>query len=356
MSFFKIDNVKIRGISVSVPKHVEENSMYHLFNKDEFGSFVATTGVERKRKGGELTCTSDLCIAAAESLISHLNWNKDDISIIVLATQTADFIIPSTAPIIQNKLGLNTKCYAIDISLGCSGWVYGMSVICSLLSNMFPVSSSMNNHKAILLAGDTLRASIEDKSTYPLFGDAGTATALEFHEESDPILFSTNSDGGGYESIIIYDGGFRNPTSLSSFSMINRGERIVSNNLQLVLDGMNVFSFGISKAPESVNDLINTFGLDKDQIDYFTFHQANLFMNEKIRKKLKLSAEKVPYSLKNYGNTSSASIPLTMVTELNKPLKEKELRHIACGFGVGLSWASMYFKTNNIVCPEIVEV
>jgi 3-oxoacyl-[acyl-carrier-protein] synthase-3 len=208
------------------------------------------------------------------------------------------------------------------------------------------------------LAGDTplKHHSQEDKSSYPLFGDAVTVTALEYMVEADPMLFNMNSDGSGFKAIIIRDGGYRNPFSLSSLNKMVRGEGIVSNNLQVELDGMEVFSFGIREVPKSVNTLITEFNLEKEEIDYFTFHQANLFMNEQIRKKLKLPAEKVLYSLKNFGNTSSASIPLTLLTQLRNELTKKKLRHIACGFGVGLSWGSMYFTTDHVSCPPLVEV
>jgi 3-oxoacyl-[acyl-carrier-protein] synthase-3 len=165
-----------------------------------------------------------------------------------------------------------------------------------------------------------------------------------------------NSDGSGYQTIIINDGGYRNPVSQFSFNKIERGEGIVSNNLQLILDGMDVFSFGIKRAPESMDKLLNEFHLDKEQVDYFIFHQANLMMNEVIRKKLQLPVEKVPYSLKDFGNTSSAAIPLTMVTQLQKELINKHLHHIACGFGVGLSWGSVYFSTDKIVCSDLIEI
>jgi 3-oxoacyl-[acyl-carrier-protein] synthase-3 len=232
-----------------------------------------------------------------------------------------------------------------------------MSVISALLANTisFP---SRGGAKGLLLAGDTLSKMLspKDKTTYPLFGDAGTAVALEYPSGAEPLFFSMNSDGQGYDSIIVNDGGYRNPFSISSLDDIKRGDGIVSNNLQLILNGMNVFAFGISEAPKSVNELLKSFNLDKDNIDYFTFHQANLFMNEQIRKKLKLPAEKVPYSLKEYGNTSGATIALTLVTELGKEISEKKLRHIACGFGAGLSWGSMYFTTDNIVCSKLIEV
>jgi 3-oxoacyl-[acyl-carrier-protein] synthase-3 len=174
-----------------------------------------------------------------------------------------------------------------------------------------------------LLTGDTVSklCSLKDKSTYPLFGDAGTATAIEFKENEKGFLFHTETDGSGFKTIIVPDGGYRNMINPDSCIDKEISEGIIRNDLNLILDGMDIFTFGISKAPESVNKLIDYFNLNKNTIDYFVFHQANKFMNEKIRKKLKIPEEKVPYSLKNFGNTSSATIPLTIVTELR--IKEK---------------------------------
>ncbi|MCL1945950.1 MAG: ketoacyl-ACP synthase III [Chitinivibrionia bacterium] len=352
MAFLKIENVKMSGISACVPKNIEENSRYLLFDDKNYRDFVAMTGVERKRKRDSDVCLSDLCVAAAQKLIADLQWNKEEISFLLLVTQSQDYILPATSIIIQDRLGLPKDCFALDISLGCSGWVYGMSVISSLLS-------IHKKGKGLLLAGDvtvTNNFTFLDKSTYPLFGDAGTVTAFEYAQDASPQFYGLNSDGGGYKAIIQKDGANRNPTSASSFIPRTRGEGIVSNDLSVVLDGMDVFSFGIKRAPESVNQLCENFNLDKEKVDYFTFHQANKFMNEQIRKKLKLPPEKVSYSLKDFGNTSSASIPLTMVTELKNELETKRLNHIACGFGVGLSWGSVYFNTQNLVVSPLVEV
>jgi len=355
MAFFKTENVKISGVSACVPKLVEENTAFPLFNDEEAKKFISTTGVERRRKADNNTCTSDLCVSAAEALISALQWNKDDISILIFVTQTPDYIRPATSPIIQNRLGLSRDCYTLDISLGCSGWIYGMSVIAGLLTRLMG-----GGKKALLLTGDIASrvSSIEDKSTYPISGDAGTATALEYTLEAECLFFGMNSDGSGYKSIIINDGGygFRNPFTPSSLDMVVREDGNISNNLHTVMDGMEVFSFGIREAPKSVNKLIETFNLNKDEIDYFILHQANLYMNEQIRKKLKVPAEKVPYSLKDFGNTSSASIPITMVTQLHKELRERKLKNISSGFGIGLSWGSMYFTTDNVVCPPLIEI
>jgi len=356
MAFLQINNVKISGLSVCVPKNIEENSDFSMFDEDGYKNFVATTGIEQKRIAPNAICTSDLCVAAAEKLISDLGWNKEEIAFLVFVTQTPDYILPATSPLIQDKLGLPKDCYTLDISLGCSGWVYGLSVLASLF-NQLP-ESEKKTAKGILLAGDTISkiCSLTDKSTCPLFGDAVTATALEFSENRQPFLFNMNSDGSGFQAIRIDDGGFKNEVTEKSFDKIIRGEGIESNSLQLILEGMDVFAFGIKRAPESVNSLLEKFNLEKEKVDFFTFHQANMFMNEQIRKKLKLEKEKVPYSLKNFGNTSSATIPLTMVTELSEKLKTEKLNHVACGFGVGLSWGSVYFETDKIVCSELIEV
>jgi 3-oxoacyl-[acyl-carrier-protein] synthase-3 len=314
-------------------------------------NFISTTGIHARRKASVETTTSDLCYAAAEKLIEELQWNKSEIDVLVFVTQTPDYILPATSPILQSRLGLSKECYTLDISLGCSGWVYALSVIASLMQNG-------TLRKGLLLAGDTIlkMCSPEDKSTYPLFGDAGTATALIYDPSSAGLKFNLNSDGAGYETIIIRDGGYRNQPTAESFVNQNHGEGIERSNMNLELDGMNVFSFGISKAPKSVKSLIEKFGIDKESVDLFTFHQANIFMNESIRKKLKIESEKVSYCMDEFGNTSCASIPLTLVTRRRDQLINKKLNHIACGFGVGLSWGSVYFETEYITVPELIEL
>lgn len=350
MAFFDLKNVAIRGISACVPSQKEINALTYA-KWEGYETFVSTTGIRERRKALPGICTSDLCVTAAERLIADLAWNKEEIDILVFVTQTPDYVLPATSCILQERLGLGLHCYTLDISLGCSGWVYGLSVIGALMQGG-------TVRKGLLLAGDTILklCSPEDKSTWPLFGDAGTAMALEFDGFAPPIKFAMYTDGTGKEAICIQDGGCRNQTTPSSFYQTVQGDNIVRSRLELILDGMSVFSFGITKAPKAVNELIEKYGIDKESVDLFTFHQANLFMNEKIRKKLKLPEEKVLYSLDEFGNTSCASIPLTLVTRCRKKLQENHLRHIACGFGVGLSWGAVYFETNQIVCSDLIEL
>lgn len=350
MAFFEIQNVAIRGIAAAVPRHSEENSDVYA-QWGDYESFVATTGIERRRVSDKSVCSSDLCVASAEKLLSDLGWAREDVDAIVFVTQTPDYVLPATSNIIQDRLGLKEGCFALDISLGCSGWVYAFNVLAALMQN-----GSIK--RGLVLAGDTILkfCSPQDKSTYPLFGDAGTVTALEYDENATPIRFCMNSDGRGCEAIIIRDGGYRNVATTDSFADVQQGDGIVRNRTNLELDGMSVFSFGISKAPQVVKQLSEKYDVNLEEVDLFTFHQANKFMNEKIRKKLKLEPEKVPYSLRDFGNTSCSSIPLTLVTQCCERLRTESVKHIACGFGVGLSWGAVEFATNHIVVPELIEI
>lgn len=352
MSFLHIPHVAVRGIAACVPKIIEENTTLAVFDTPEqCQSFISTTGVRRRRLVNAKTCTSDLCFEAACELLTKLDWGTN-IDCLIFVTQTPDYYLPATSCILQDRLGLPTGCFTLDISSGCSGWVYGMSVIAALLRGGMM-------KRGLLLCGDTCTktASSADKSVWPLFGDAGTATAIEYNAEDETgMSFHFATNGAGAETIIIPDGGYRHPVNLQSFEIKEYEKGISRSNLHTYLNGMDVFSFGISKAPESVRQLLDYKQISSDEIDYYLFHQANLFMNEKIRKKLKIEIGKVPYCLQDFGNTSSASIPLTMVTQLQGKLHNEYLKHIGCGFGVGLSWGSIYFETDHIACPDLIEI
>lgn len=351
MALLSVKNVVLKGVASCVPQEIEENMTLPLFEVDEANKFCATTGIFNRRIVESKMTTSDLCFHAAEKLILDLGWEKDSIECLIFVSQTPDYILPATSCILQDRLGLSSQTYAIDLSMGCSGWVYGLATITQIMS-----ASCLK--RGLLLAGDTISkiCSKEDKSTYPLFGDAGTATAFEYVQDANDFKIHVATDGGGCNAIVIPDGGYRSPFTYQSLYKKEIEKGITRNQIELVLNGMDVFSFGISKAPQSVNQLLEYANIDNETIDYYLFHQANLFMNEKIRKKLNLPKEKVPYSLKNFGNTSSATIPLTMVTELKSELRNEKLSHIACGFGVGLSWGSVCFETNKIVCSDLIEI
>lgn len=349
MAFLEFKNVRIAGIAAGVPKNVVSN--YTLKQGEDISvdytpeAFVEATGVKERRCSETLT-TGDLCFAAAEKLIAELGWNKSEIEALVFVSQTADYFLPATACIIQDRLGLPKECYAEDVALGCSGWVYGLSNVASLVT-----SGAIK--KALLLAGDAKKRSKMKRD--PLFGDAGTATAIEYAEGETGFKFHFGTDGSGYDAIIAPDGGSRNQVSPQSFEL-KEYEGKMMHSLQTHMKGMDVFSFGITTAPKSVKKLAEHFGFDYLDANYVIFHQANMKMNNQIVKKLKLDPEKVPSCMYQYGNTSSASIPLTIVSQLKGRFEDKPTKFICCGFGVGLSWGTVWIETNDVVVPEIVNV
>lgn len=347
MAFLEIKNVRIAGISAGVPKRIckTEDANFTGYTAEDFAN---ETGVKEARRSPTL-CTSDLCYAAAEKLISDLGWNKKEIEALVFVSQTADYILPATACILQDRLGLSKDCFAQDISLGCSGWVHGLATVAGLMQTGCI-------KKALLLCGDAkARISTKTSKTASLFGAAGTATALDF-SEGKTLQFHFGTDGSGFDAIITPDGGSRGGIDKEKSFELYDFEGKMTNRLNAVMKGMDVFSFGISTVPKSIKKCAEHFSFDYLSSDYFVFHQANKKMNDFIAKKLKLPSEKVPISLDEFGNTSSASIPLTIVTRLKGKLSEENKKLLCCGFGVGLSWGTVGFETDkNIVISDLVE-
>ncbi|MDR1180527.1 MAG: ketoacyl-ACP synthase III [Bacteroidales bacterium] len=351
MAYVDIKNVKIAGVAACVPSNVSENKETNIISKNEINKYIETVGVERKHwvKHDGSICTSDLCVKAAEKLLIDLAWAKDDINVLVFVCQTPDYKMPATACLIQERLALPTTCIAFDVNLGCSGFVYGLSIISGLLSS--------TNIKGLLLVGNTQSyyASPEDKSYYLLAGDAGCAIALEYNTvKQDVIQLNLKTMGAGKDFLIVPDGGFRNPVSMESFKMKEYEKGIKRSNLHLHMNGIEVFSFAISSVPKAFEELFEYFSIDPSKSDYLLIHQANKLICEKIRKKLKFEVERTPTNIKDFGNTSGTSIPLLMVTNLKKELETKPLNLLCAGFGIGLSWGTARITTDKIVVPELL--
>lgn len=347
MALFSIENVRIAGVVSAVPPHIVNNLENDLFStREEAEKFISVTGIAEKRHVDSKTCTSDLCIKAANDLLEKLNWQKEDIDIVVMVTQTPDYPVPNTSIIIQDKLGLPKSTVCFDVPLGCSGYIYGLSILSNFLQNG-------QLKKGLLLVGDTLskQCSPLDKATYPLFGDAGTATALQY-SVGGKMDFNLWSDGSGFEDIIVPEGGYRKPFTEESLVLKEDKDGNKRSGINTYMNGTNVFSFGIGTVTQELKKFIEHFQIDKEQIKYFYFHQANRFMNDMIRKKLKLTPEQVPYSLDKYGNTSSATIPVTM-TKQDTNLENTEV--VMCGFGVGLSIGIVRMKFEEGIINDLIE-
>ena len=348
MSFFTVNNVAINGVSSVVPKEKIKNTDYDYIKKEERDFLMKTTGIQEKRHAEKGITTIDLGERAAGELLEKLNWQKEEVDILVLVTQSRDYYLPSSAVILQERLGLPKTCMAFDVGLGCSGYVYGLSIISKFLQDG-------QLKKGLLIAGDvsTVSTNYKDKSTYPLFGDAATATAVSYDEKAGEISFELENDGAGYEAIIIRDGGAKNQLNDDTTEIKNYGEGINRSKKDLELNGLDVFSFSVKEPPKNIKSVLERSEININEVDYFVFHQANRLIIETIRKKLKVAPEKVPYSLTFYGNTSSASIPLTLCDQLGESAKNKNM--LFCGFGVGLSWGSCILKTKDILCLPVIE-
>ena len=344
MAFLEVRNVRIAGMSAGVPKRVVNNMEQFNDYSKEYGAveFVEQTGVLERRVDN--IPTSDLCVPAAIKLMQDLGWKKDEVDAVLFVSQNTDYILPATACIIQERLGLSKECYAMDIAMGCSGWVYGLSTATSLMQNG-------TIKKALLMCGDGKRRSEYDG---PLFGFAGTVTALVYDKGCSSMKFHLGTDGSSYDAIIIPDGGARNQVTPKTFEL-EKVDGKMTHRMATRMKGMDVFAFGISTVPKSVKRLSEHFQLDYQACDYYVFHQANMKMNDLIMKKLKLPVEKVPSCMYHFGNTSSASIPLTIVTQLGGQCKGHKT-FLCCGFGVGLSWGTVVFDTDDLVLSELVEV
>ncbi len=351
MATFTTAGVMITGLAACVPKKEVSNYDYKWVSAKEREQLVKTIGVEKRRHVEKGTTTSDMCQKAAEALLEGLEVDRSQIKLLIFISQTRDYFIPQTSGILQDKMGLPKSCIALDVSLGCSGYVYGLAMASGMM-NAFGID------KALLLVGDisSLNSAYRDKSTYPLFGDAGTATLLERNLEAPPMHFSLEGDGSGHKAIIIPDGGMRNILSKKSFNYKKIAPGIHRTPLHVALDGIEVFNFSLREVVPNIRHLLKFTGEELAAFDYLVFHQANKLINDTLRKMLKLPQEKVPLSIGKFGNTSSASIPLTIVSELKNEVRERELKLLLSAFGIGLSWGTVSLKLQKPFCPDLLEI
>ncbi|WP_019304323.1 ketoacyl-ACP synthase III [Xanthomonas oryzae] len=340
-----LHNVRFAGMATCVPKRVVSNlTDCRPQIRSERARLVRNIGIETRRMASEWQCFSDLAFDATEVLLEKLQWKREEIDALIVVTQSPDYPIPATAIILQDRLGLSHATVAFDVNLGCSAYPFGINLLGSMIA-------AGGVKKGLLLVGDR-SANLED----PIFSDSGTATALEFSAAAPPMYFDLNSDGSGYKAIILPVGGQREPVTIQHLLPYRENEKDRWHQAtDLQLDGTAVLSFSTQRVPPAVEKLIAYAGVSKDEIDYFVFHQANRMINETIRKKLGLAVEKVPSTLHDFGNTSGASLPVTMTARINKELESAPKRVLLCGFGIGLSWGTCLVDIDGAVFPDLIE-
>lgn len=336
-----------------MPKEVVHSEDFPFFDKEGAEVFNNTIGIRERRLGPDSLCASDMCQAAAEKLLAELGWEKESVDMLVFESVTGDYKTPPTSCLLQDRLGLSEDCFCVDIPMGCCGCMYAMNVAGNMLSNG-------NIRRALLLIGDTaLRmGSMQDKSRVPLFGDMGTAIALEYDPSAQPIMIDFHTQGSGYKALMTPHGGYRHPITEESFVQEDFGNGIIRAPKDTLIDGLAVFTFAISKPAKTVANMMEELHIDKDNdIDYYLIHQANKLIVDRLVKKLKLPAEKVPYNLEEFGNTGGASVPGLMVTRLREQLQQEGNKRLLCSsFGLGLSWGTMLLNVEKLVIPELIEI
>jgi 3-oxoacyl-[acyl-carrier-protein] synthase-3 len=351
---FRFSNKKISSILSVVPKHcvrfLDEIDNYD-FSKEKCSKLQKVIGFDERRivKGTE--CASDLCLFGLEYLLNNGQLNREEISAIVFVTQTPDHFMPPTSSILHGKLGLGPEVLCFDINQGCTGYLYG-------LLQGFLLLQQPDMGKVVLLNGDTLSrcACPNDRNIYPLIGDAGTVSVVENADDDSELFFNLKTDGSRSDWLIIPAGAFRMPSTEQT-----RRVRVLPDGNQrsdehFYMNGAGIFTFTQTDVPIAIKELFEFASMEIHEIDYFLFHQPNRFILEKLAAKLNVPQEKLPKNLvEKFGNSSSASIPVTLCHNLREQSKNKTLRVCMSGFGVGLSWGALIMDLGPLQCCELIE-
>ncbi len=333
MNTVKVSGIKIEAVYACVPDNVIDNTTAckPLFG-DSVETVIKSTGINKRYVVSEGISSLDLCCGAAEKLFSQTDINREDIGAVICVTFTPEYLMPCNAIAAQDRLGINRDVAAFDIAIACSGYCYGLWISSIMAKSL--------NKKILLLNGDvqSVYTSPEDKSTVPVMADAGTATVIApCNNDDDEWLFTFYSDGSRRESLYIPAGGSKNRISDKAirYNILKDGSKI--RDIDIHMDGFEIFKF----VAQDVSKLIDTFlfenGIDKDEIDVFVPHQANIYMIQQLTRKLKIDKEKMWKAGDEYGNSSSSSVPVTIASQKNKYFNSGKKNMLLSGFGGGLS-------------------
>lgn len=340
----KVAGARIAGLVSCLPRERVDNSGFAgRFGQAAVDEVVKMIGVQSRRRIAPGATTRDLCRAAGVHLLAGLGWAPDSVDAVIFVSQTPDYRLPATACALQADLGIAPGCIAFDVNLGCSGYPYGLWLAQSMVAGGAA-------RRVLLAVGDTISRIVDpqDRATAMLFGDAGTVTAIEADPASG-AYFILGSDGRGAANLIVPEGGFRQHVAGDDARLDGR------DPASLYMDGGEIFNFTLRSVPPLVARTIEQAGAGIEDYDAFLFHQANLFMLKHLAKKSKLAPEKVPLNIDRYGNTSSASIPLLMTTDLADSLRSGRRKLAMFGFGVGYSWASASLDVGPLQICDTIE-
>lgn len=341
MAFFSFKNIRVAGVACAVPSNeVKTESWKPRFGDEEVEKFMAMTGVRASHRTSEHQTCSDLGFRAAQELLAKKGIKAEEIGALIFSSHSPDYRRPSTAFVLQYRLGVPKEAVCYDISLGCSSLVVGMQTVASIMN-------TGDIKYALLFVGDTAGKSVnmDDRSSAMLFGEAGAVMLLEkTGNENDQIKALIRSDGSGFKYMIVPGGGFRNLHAPDEPVMCEDGNpRSLHNSF---IQGTSVFTFTVFDVPRLIKDFWAQTNTTPDDYDCFAFHQANLYILKQIAKKTKMDFEKMPITLGRYGNTSGASAIVSLCDKYGKCEENKTIKVMACGFGIGISLGATSFEIN----------
>lgn len=342
-------NVGITAISACVPSTRFSNyDLGYMVPADAIEKLVNTIGIKEKRLATPDVCASDLCYKAAKQLMDDNQIDPESIDMLLFLSMTPDYITPPTSSILQKRLGLPNTVGALDMSLACSGFVYALSVA-------YAYASQQGVNRVLVLVGETMSklTNRRDKVNFPLYGDAGTACLVEKGDFGESTFVLT-ADGEGEEFVKIPSGGFRTPLTAENLLDLEREEGNFRRDVEITMDGMTTFNHAVTAIPKQVRLLMEEAGITADDVDYLVSHQANKFMIDFIIKRLKFDTNKVPFCLEKYGNTSCASVPITIVSELHDKL-EGEKHLLLSAIGAGWSFGTAFIKTKDLKVSQVID-
>lgn len=328
---------QIIGVAYALPSEVLDNhALAKLYPGWTAEKIFDKTGISKRRICRKDETAGDLAELAARALFTQYSVDIHKVDFVILVTQSPDYFLPTTACVLQHRLGLSTSAGAIDVNLGCSGFVYGLSLAKGLI-----MSGTARN--VLLLTAETYSKHIHplDKSVRTIFGDGAAATLISAGEDDEIGDFVLGTDGSGYDKLIVPSGGFRLRPNAKSAMEKEDGSGNVRTQNHLYMDGAEIFSFTIDTVPKTVKAVLAKNHLEIADVDLFVFHQANKYMLDFLQKKSAIPADKFYMNFSDCGNTVSASIPIALARAEAEGRLCKGMKVILVGFGVGLSWGAV---------------
>jgi 3-oxoacyl-[acyl-carrier-protein] synthase-3 len=345
-------HVRIAGLAVStgaVTRDFIAEGLAQGISEAELRKVAKAVGLSTRKVAGQGITSLDLCADAAQRLLSAAGLDASSVDALIFVTQTPDHGQPNNSSLLHGRLGLAKSAAAIDLSMGCSGWVYGLQQAALLCAHGGAA-------RVLLCAGDTLSRLTNpgDRAMDPLFGDAGSATLIEKTGRSTPFHFVLGADGAAAEAIIVPAGGARQPTSAATRVEAVDGEGNSHHAENLRMNGAEVFNFTLREVPPAVSSVLRLAGWTPETADALVLHQANRFVVTSVGRKCGFPAGKTPMeAFEKYGNQSSASIPCALIDALGDRLEAGPLKIVACGFGVGLSWGAFAGEIGPLVIAPV---